>query len=263
MLRLVMGAGLLMCWSAGQAWRTGMSSLHTEIGLARFLPVDWLLTVPGWVLFSLVYGVAAIGFLFRVREAESGWTLMFCMAGLVSLEMSLRSSSMPHLHVVLFGVLLGTWLMAGAWAKARGFGSRQRQELVHEAMAGAFGAMLMLAAGSKLHQSGLDWFDGGAHCAVMFEHALLAPDNVFTPVREASAKLPMVCSLGAVSAVGIEALGILMIWPSLRKLYAVLVVGLFGSLVLLYGMFEIGWPVIACALAWSRMEPAHFPMKGK
>ena len=116
--------------------------------------------------------------------------------------------------------------------------------------------MLMLASGSKLVLSGLDWFHGGAQCAVMFEHALLVPDNLFTPIREAASKQSLFCSLGAMNAVGVEALGVLMIWPSLRKLYAVLVVFLFVSLLVLYGMFEPGWPLVACALAWSRMEPS-------
>lgn len=50
-----------------------------------------------------------------------------------------------------------------------------------------------------------------------------------------------------------ELLGVLMLWPAMRKWYAMAVVALFGSLIIMYGIFELSWPAMACALAWSSM----------
>ena len=140
-----------------------------------------------------------------------------------------------------------------------GLQGRARDDLAHEAVAGTLGAMLMLGAGSKLYLSGADWFNGAGHCATMYEHQLLAPSVIWSPIRELVVEQMWICSFGAVFAVVVEALGFVMIWPSLRKAYAVLVLLLFFSLLALYGIMELSWAAMACGLAWSHLG-GPFPL---
>ena len=181
---------------------------------------------------------------------------MLMMAIFVGLEMSIRQVFMPQLESMLAGGLLGTWLVARAIAKRSGLGAVEQDNIGHEAVAGTFGAMMVLAAGAKLYLPGLNWFDGAAHCAMMYEHELLSPSSVLGPIRSLLLEHVQFCAAGAVYALGVEALGVAMIWPSLRKYYAVVVVTVFVALEVLYGIFEVSWPLMACALAWSHLgEP--------
>lgn len=251
--RVWLSISLLLCWVSTLIMTFGMSSLNHRAGLARVLPLEWLLSTPVWTLYSAIYLLCLGAFLFRFREERAGWLLMGGMAVNVGLEMSLEKVLMPQLEVMLAGGLLGSWLIARLWAARTGLDEHQKNELGHEAMVGTFAAMLVLAAASKLHLSGISWLNGATHCAVMFEHDLLSPSVVWSPIRQMLSHELWACSLGAGGALGIELLGVLMLWPAMRKWYAMAVVALFGSLIIMYGIFELSWPAMACALAWSSM----------
>ena len=251
--RLFLVVNLSLVWLITGFMTSGMTSLNHRAGLARLLPLEYVLSTPVWFLCSTVYIAALGGFLVRNREDLCGWVLMFMMAIFVGLEMSIRQVFMPQLESMLAGGLLGAWLVARGIAKRSGLSAMEQDNMGHEAVAGTFGAMMVLAAGSKLHLSGLDWFDGSAHCAMMYEHELLAPSPFLGPLRSLLLEHVQFCALGAVYALGVEALGVAMIWPSLRKFYAVTVVTVFVALEVLYGIFEVSWPLMACALAWSHL----------
>jgi uncharacterized membrane protein len=180
----------------------------------------------------------------------------------VGLEMSVRRIFMPHLEAMLSGGLLASWLLTRAWAARQGHAEEVQDHLGHEVAAGTFGAMMMLAAGSKLYLSGMEWFNGAAHCATMFEHELLNPGLPGLGMRRAMMTQLWMCSLGAFFAFGVEAMGFVMVWPRWRKAYAISVVLLFLSLAMFYGIMEISWPLMACAFAWSHLGEVRLREQG-
>ncbi len=231
----------------------GADTLPHPTGLARLVPLDWWLGTPGWTAATVVYLAALGAFQLRLREDLAGWLLLAMVGMCVSIEMSVRQIFMPQLESMLAGGLLAGWLVARAIGRRRGLDGPELDDVAHEAVAGVFGSMLVLAALSKLWWSGTAWFDGATHCVTIYEHDLLTPRARWSPLRQWVATQPSICALGAVLSVGVELGGVAMIWPALRKGYALAVVWLFVSLSLFYGIEEVSWATLACALAWSHL----------
>jgi hypothetical protein len=254
--RIFLCLGFFQTWVINAQMTAGLSELPHAAGLGRIVPLDWMLTTPGWLLFSAFYLGSMVAFAARWREDQAGWLLMGLTAIEVGVEMSVRRIFMPHLEAMLSGGLLLSWLLARAWGRRRALEGEALDALGHEVVAGTFGAMMTLAACSKLWLSGLLWLDGPTHCATVYEHELLNPGSPWSPIRRVMVSWSWLCALGAGGALVIELAGVAMIWPELRKVYAVAVVWLFLSLSVFYGIEELSWVTMACALAWSRLgEP--------
>lgn len=250
--RLVLAVSLTMAVMMTGRMVNPYATLPHPTGLAAILPLDALTQGPGWVALLGVHVAAAVAFLLRWREAVAGAVLLACLAVEVSLELSVRQIFMPHLETMLASDVLLAWLIGLGVGRLRGLEGAARDRFAHEVTAGVFGALLTISALSKLRLSGLGWVDGPTHCAVIYEHALMASGPLAT-FRFAVADTYALCSAGAVYALLTELLGVLFVLPALRKPHALAVVLLFAFLAVFQGIWEVSWALMAVGLAFSQL----------
>lgn len=248
--RIVLCVGLTLCFQITGLMTQPWSELPHPWGLARLVDLSFLLQPAAWSGLGVLYFAALAAFLLRIREDLAGWAVFAVLAVLVTLEMSTRDIFMPNLESMLGGDMLLAWLVGRAVAERRGLTGAEQDAYAHEVVAGVFGALLTIAAGSKLAAAGLDWVAGTRHCSVMYEHGMLR-GGALGAARLAIAEQYWLCSIGAVYVLVVEGVGFAMIWPALRRTYATLLAFVFLFLAAFLAIFEVSWPMMGFALAWS------------
>ena len=251
--RVLLSISLLLSYVITSVMVLPWPSLPRPWGLARWVPLEGLLHPVAWGALGVVYAACIIAFLARWREDAVGWAALALLGVLVTFEMSVRQIFMPQVESMLAGGLLSAWLVGRAVWRAEAPHERDRR--AHEAVLGVFGAMLTLAAVSKLWLSGLAWFDGGAHCAVIFEHNLAA-GGPMASLRGAVSQSFTLCSMGAAYTMVVELAGVLFVVPQARRPLAWAVVVLFFFLAFFQAIWEVNWALMALALTYSALgEP--------
>jgi len=251
---------VLLVWAITTTMASGATALPHAVGLARIVPLDWWLHPVGWGIATALYGVAWLAFLFRVREDTAGWVLFGMMGLCVTIEMSVRHIFMPQLESMAAGAVMSAWLVGRLYGRWRGRPEAELDHLGNEAAAGVLGAALFLAAASKIWASGGAWVGGAIHCVTIYEHDLLSPGSIWSPLRQVVVTQPWICSAGAVGVLVVEFGAVAMFFPKLRKVFAVTVVWLFVSLHVFYGIEELSWTALTVGLAWSHLgRPPGWP----
>jgi hypothetical protein len=260
---VALAASALASWLFTVPKLGGVGALPHPVGLARVLPLDALAHPAGLGLVAAAQALLAVAFALRWREDLASVGLWAIVGLSATMEMSVRDIFMPHLETMLAGGLLSAWMVGRASARRMGLDSGASDAWAHDMVVGTFGAMMTLAATSKLAASGLAWTDGPTHCAIVYEHALLGPPGPLTAFRGWLANHPALCASGATGILGAELVGFCVVWPGARRAYAWVTVGVFVALAGALAIFEVSWAVLALALAYSTLgDPEPSPRAG-
>lgn len=255
--RVALAASALASWLFTVPKIGGVGALPHPVGLARLLPLEAFAQPAGLALIACVQASLAVAFALRWREDLAAAGLWAVVGLSATMEMSVRDIFMPHLETMLAGGLLSAWIAGRLSARRMGLDARAGDAWAHDMVVGTFGAMMTLAAMSKLAASGLAWTDGPTHCAIVYEHALLGPPGPLTAFRAWLSHHPALCASGATGILFAELFGFCLMWPQARRAYAWVTVGVFVALAGALAIFEVSWAVLALALAYSTLgDPA-------
>lgn len=201
-----------------------------------------------------LWAVLAAGFAHRAVGLLRGRYAAFDVAALAALvvvaarfEIVARNGFMPQVVSALVAPLLIAWAVALHTTRDRP--PQEQHRVAYEAICGVFGALMLLAALSKAANSGLAWFTPRPHLLTVLERLTLQADP--GGLRALFVEQPLLVAFGAGWTFVVEALGVLFLWPRLRKPYALLNASMFLGLAVVVGVVEPLPLMLSVALAWG------------
>ena len=246
--RTLLVLGLLATW--GSLVRVlQVEGVPHPRGLSSLLPLDVLVSVPGFVLCTGLFVGAAAAFLWRRWE---GWAavlmvLLYGVLGHLQSAQWVLEARQANRALVLPGAALIVYVLVRTWVLRRGGGRARADAWGLEGACGVAAACYTLAGTSKLLGSGTGWAEGSnlaLHVAVHAHNGVAS----LLPLRMAVAESLVLCEVFGTLTLTVEATFFLFVFPALRRPYALAAAAMHVGIALVMGLHHYDWMLVVLGL---------------
>ncbi len=246
--RTLLVLGLLATWGSLVRVLQVEGVPHAR-GLSAMVPLEALVSMPGFVVSTGLFGVAAAAFLWRRREgwAAVGMVLLYALMGHLQSAQWALEAHQANRALVLPGAALIVYALVRAWVLRRGHGRDRADAWGLEGACGVAAACYTLAGASKLLGSGTAWADGSnlaMHVAVHAHNGVAA----LLPLRMAVADSLALCEVFGTLTLTVEASFFLFVFPALRRPYALAAAAMHVGIALVMGLHHYDWMFVVLGL---------------
>ncbi len=249
--RVLIAAGLLATWgSLGRVVR--IDGVPHPRGLSAWLPLDALVSTPGFAAMTLLFVAATVGFAFKRREGTAAAVMvaLYAVGGHLQAAQWPLDAEQANRALVLPGAALVAYVAVRAWVLRQGWDREQADAWGLEGACGVAAACYTLAGASKLFGSGTEWADGSQLAMHVAVHAHGGLSSLL-PIRLAIADSLALCQAFGTLTLTLEATFFLFVVRALRRPYALAAAGMHLGIALVMGLHHYDWMFVVLGLGFA------------